>query len=114
MRRARATLESAVERLDREGLGDSYDGAVARAYHLFSLAFLGDWQEVILAAEREAARPLRNVFNEIIFLGMRVRGLAVTGRLDDADRALATLARRMVDVPRCRLQASLLMPAIVT
>jgi hypothetical protein len=101
--RARRTCEAALEGFARRGMAESFDGDLARAYHLYILLMAGDDDDARAVIERELAAPHPNFINVATFLDCKVMILCNHGQLEEAREALRRLLSQIAGVPASRL-----------
>jgi hypothetical protein len=101
--RARRSCEEALAGLARRGVLESYDGVIARAFHLHVLACRGDDDDLLAAVDRELDTAQFNFVNVAFALMYRVHLLALRGQLADARAALERLREHVAAVPPSRL-----------
>jgi tRNA A-37 threonylcarbamoyl transferase component Bud32 len=101
--RARRTAEAALAGFTRRGMADSYDGVVARVFHLCVLVWKGDDEDALAAAEREIEHPQENFVNTAFALAERVVLLARRGRVDEARAWLARAGAHLAGAPPSRI-----------
>jgi eukaryotic-like serine/threonine-protein kinase len=107
MGRARRASESALAGIAKLGMSNSFDGYVARAYHLHVLMLRGDEDEALAATDFELDSGHENVINRSIALACRVRILARRGSVEEAEAALAMLTEVIKHKPLSRPHFSL-------
>jgi hypothetical protein len=103
MERARWACERALEGIARRGMGESHDGAVARAYYFMILLIKGDDDDALAAIDRELGLSHAAFLNVAIGLAHRATILSRRGERAEATKALAELDERLRGVPRSRL-----------
>ncbi|APR83573.1 serine/threonine protein kinase [Minicystis rosea] len=102
--RARQTIETALAGFARRGMSDSFDGHVARIFHLLVLYCKGDDDEAFAVIDHELGVALPNFINLALALTTQTRLLARRGRLIEARAALERLETQCAGAPASRLQ----------
>ncbi|MBL9107370.1 MAG: protein kinase [Myxococcales bacterium] len=103
MTRARSTCEAALAGFTRRGMIDSFEGDVARAYHLYILVLKGDEADALATIDRELSVPRPNFISVAVLLGEQVVLLARRGRLAEAREAQRRLDEHLAGIPASRL-----------
>lgn len=102
MTRARMIIEEALAAIERRGMRESYDGAVARMFRIMVLWRHGDHEEALQAIERESDVE-HNVLNRPMVLVYRLLIFAHRGMLADATQCLQRLQAYFAGIPSCGL-----------
>jgi hypothetical protein len=103
--RARRTMESALQGLERRGLGESYDATVARMFALFILVWQGDDVAALERIERELRRPHPNFINTVMALAEQAKIQVFQGEAEAGVvlRAAAQVEALLDGAPETRL-----------
>jgi serine/threonine protein kinase len=101
--RARKSAELAVEGIARQGMSDSFDGAVARAYRGLVLSQGGADDELLEAAAHEIDKRHPNFVNVALAHAFSARTFARRGAHPKVHDHVAKLKRHLTGTPPTRL-----------